>query len=497
MTTKNSAYEQLSQHFKKIHNLNHLSSICSWDQAAMMPTGGNTARSEAMAELAVLIHQQSTAPQLAELIQQAKGETLSSQQQASLAEIERSWQQANILPESLVSAKSLAGSKCEHAWRSQRKDNDWQGFAKNLTGVVNLSREEASIRAAANNCSNYDALMDLYEPGMTSAQLDPMFSDIKSWLPPLIQQVREKQGQETTILPTGHFPTSAQKQLGLKVMDILGFNFDHGRLDVSVHPFCGGVASDVRITTRYEEDDFTQSVMGVVHETGHARYEQGLPHELNHLPVGQARSMGIHESQSLLFEMQLGRCPEFLSLLTPEIKRAFSVTDNTVYNPLNLTQCYTRVNPGFIRVDADEVTYPAHVILRYEIEQALMNSKIEVRDIPELWDHKMQEYLGIDTRGNYRNGCMQDVHWTDGSFGYFPSYTLGAMYAAQFMASIRQTMDVPAIIASGDMSPIFTWLQNNIWQHASQLSTNELVTQATGEELNPAHFKKHLKQRYL
>ncbi|QUM88125.1 carboxypeptidase M32 [Moritella sp. 36] len=495
--TTSSAYEELSKHFKKIHNLSHLSSICGWDQAAMMPAGGNEARSEAMAELAVMIHQQSTAPQLAGLINQAQAENLSSEQQASLAEIDRSWQQANVVPEELVSAKSLAGSKCEHAWRTQRKENDWAGFAKNLKTVVELSREEASIRGQANNCSNYDALMDLYEPGMTSAQLDPIFDDVKSWLPELTLAAQEKQRSDNVIMPTGHFPIASQQQLGLKTMQILGFDFNHGRLDVSTHPFCGGVSSDVRITTRYEEDDFTQSLMGVVHETGHARYEQGLPKALNHLPVGQARSMGIHESQSLLFEMQLGRSKEFLTLLTPEIQKAFSGTDKAIYNPLNLSQCYTRVKPDFIRVDADEVTYPAHVMLRYEIEQALMNGDIEVDDIPELWALKMQQYLGVDTKGNYRNGCMQDVHWTDGSFGYFPSYTLGAMYAAQFMATIKQQMDVPAIITSGDLSPIFNWLKTNIWQNASLLSTNDLVKQATGETLNPAHFKAHLQARYL
>jgi carboxypeptidase Taq len=497
MTTTNSAYEQLSQHFKKINNLSHLSSICSWDQAAMMPAGGNQARSEAMAELAVIIHQQSTAPQLAALIQQAQSDTLSSQEQASLAEIDRCWQQANILPEALVSAQSLAGSKCEHAWRSQRKQNDWEGFAKNLKTVVELSREEASIRGQANNCSNYDALMDLYEPGMTSAQLNPIFDDVKSWLPDLTAAAQEKQRSENIQMPTGHFPTAAQQQLGLKTMALLGFDFDHGRLDVSTHPFCGGVASDVRITTRYEEDDFTQSLMGVVHETGHARYEQGLPKSLNHLPVGQARSMGIHESQSLLFEMQLGRSKAFLTLLTPEIQAAFSGTEQGIYTGEKLTQCYTRVKPDFIRVDADEVTYPAHVMLRYEIEQALMNGNIEVDDIPELWAVKMQQYLGIDTKGNYKNGCMQDVHWTDGSFGYFPSYTLGAMYAAQFMAAIRKTVDVDTIIRNGDLSPIFSWLSENIWSKGSLLSTNELVRQATGDTLNPAYFKSHLENRYL
>lgn len=492
-----SAYEKLSAHYKKIHNLHHLSAICGWDQAAMMPAGGNQARSEAMAELAVMIHEQSTSSELEFLINTAKSEELSTTQIASLNEIERRWNQSNIVPADLVSAQSLAGSKCEHAWRTQRQENDWQGFANNLKEVVALSREEAAIRAEKNNCSQYDSLMDLYEPGMTSAQLDPIFDNVKTWLPEMTKAAQEKQSSEQIKAATGHFPIDAQKALGHKTMSQLQFDFNHGRLDVSTHPFCGGVSDDVRITTRYEESDFTQSMMGVVHETGHARYEQGLPSDLAHLPVGQARSMGIHESQSLFFEMQLGRSKAFLSLLAPEMQQAFPDTNPDIYTADNLTGIYTRVKPDFIRVDADEMTYPAHVMLRYEIEQALVNGDIEVDDIPELWDVKMQQYLGISTKGNFKDGCMQDVHWTDGSFGYFPSYTLGAMYAAQFMAAMKQQLDVEAIINTGDLSPIFAWLKTNIWQHASTLSTNDLVKQATGETLNPAFFKAHLQNRYL
>jgi carboxypeptidase Taq len=257
------------------------------------------------------------------------------------------------------------------------------------------------------------------------------------------------------------------------------------------------VPSDVRITTRYDEADFTQSLMGIIHETGHARYEQGLPLDRLALPVGQARSMGIHESQSLFFEMQMARHPAFMARLSPLVSQTFGT--QAAFSSDNLAKLYTRVEPGFIRVDADEVTYPTHVMLRYEVEQKLIEGAIEAEDIPELWDLRMTEYLGLSTRNNYRNGCMQDIHWTDGSFGYFPSYTLGAMYAAQFAAALQRELgDFTTLLGSAEgMAQVFGWLQRHIWHPASSLGTDALVQAATGEALNAVHFRRHLEQRYL
>lgn len=490
-------YEKLEQHQQKLSRLSHLSAICGWDQAAMMPAGGNEARSEAMAELAVMHHELATAPHLAEWFEQAEAESLTKEQAVSLKEMKRGWQMSNLLPADLVEEKSLAGSKCEHAWRSQRNDNNWHAFSKNLEKVVELSRQEARIRAEATGLSRYDALLDIYEPGMTTKELDQLFSDVKSWLPSLIQQVQEKQQSEAVLTPAGPFPVEQQKALSLEVMTKLGFDFNHGRLDVSVHPFCGGVPTDVRITTRYDEEDFTSALMGVIHETGHARYEQGLPAQWRGLPVGEARSMGVHESQSLFFEMQLSRSETFIDLLAPLASDAFDRRNDPALSSNNLTLFNTRVKPGYIRVDADEVTYPAHVILRYEIERDLIEGNIEVADIPELWDKKMTEYLGLSTRCNYTDGCMQDIHWTDGSFGYFPSYTLGAMYAAQFMAAMHKEMNVENLIRERNLSPIFNWLDRHVWKKASTVSTDQLLIDATGERLNAKYFKQHLIDRYL
>lgn len=496
LSTNTPAYQALTATFTRLYRYQHLASIAGWDQAAMMPAQGNAARGAALAELDVLLHQTLTDPALSALMATAQQEALEVPERANLREMRRDWEQANLLPARLVEAKSLAGSRCEHAWRTQRPANDWKGFLENFTELVKLSREEAQILSQAKGVSPYEALMDKYEPGARSAELDVLFGDLKTWLPTLIGQVREKQARDIVEKPQGLFPIEQQRALGVEIMGLLGFDFSAGRLDISSHPFCGGVAEDVRITTRYSEDDFIRSLMGIVHETGHARYEQNLPRESVHLPVGRARSMGIHESQSLSFEMQCGRNPAFLALISPLVKKHLGA--QSAFEPTNLARLFTRVEPDFIRVDADELTYPAHIILRYEIERSLMDAEIAVTDIPELWDAKALAYLGLDTRGNYRNGCMQDIHWTMGLFGYFPSYTLGAIYAAQYFATIRQLHpDLDARIAAGDLSPIFDWLSTHIWQQASRWETSELVRRATGETLNPLHFRQHLERRYL
>ncbi|CBL47154.1 putative carboxypeptidase [gamma proteobacterium HdN1] len=495
------SYQRIEQHQRQLSRYHHLQAICGWDQSAMMPTGGNEARAEALASLDVLIHNRLTEPSVADWIATASDEPLTPEQRANLREFRRQWQNASLIPPELVEAHSLANSHCEHAWRSQRPANDWAGFAVNLSAVVANTREIAKIRADALGVSPYNALLALYEPGASTTQLDTLFADLRQWLPSLIQRVAERQSVaeqqkgSAILIPQGPFPIEQQKQLGLEVMQLLGFNFDRGRLDVSAHPFCGGVPSDVRITTRYDEQDFTRSLMGVIHETGHARYEQNLPYAWRDQAVFQGRSMGIHESQSLFFEMQLARHPAFLALLTPLLNTHFGA--QPAFAAQNLQRLYTRVQPSLIRVDADEVTYPAHIILRYEIERALIEGDAEVEDIPALWDQKMQEWLGLSTQGDYTNGCMQDIHWPSGAFGYFPSYTLGAMYAAQFRFAIEAEYgDLGTLVERAQLPTVFSWLRKFIWQQGSLLETDELVKNATGSTLNARWFRQHLEQRY-
>jgi carboxypeptidase Taq len=495
-TASTPAYDDLCQRHRRKHRLQHLHAMASWDQAAFMPAGGAQSRAEALAEMDGLLHQLGTDPALKDLLDRAEQEPLDDVQRASLREMRRVWRSANALPQSLVEAKSLANSHCEHAWRSQRKVNDWAGYVENLRPVVRLAREEARLLSESSGLSRYDALLDQYEPGMRSAEVDRVFGDLRQWLPGLIRQVMDRQAGETVLQPEGPFPAAAQRALGLDAMTLLGFDFEAGRLDESTHPFCGGVPEDVRMTTRYREDSFLQSLTGTIHETGHGRYEQNLPRAWMGLPIAAARSMGLHESQSLSFEMQLAAHPGFAGLLEPLVERHLGQQPG--FKAQNLHRLMTRVAPGYIRVDADEVTYPAHVILRYEIERPLMEGEIEVEDIPALWDAKMQELLGLDTRGNFRDGPMQDVHWGAGLFGYFPCYTLGAMYAAQWFATMRRerpTLDED--IAQGRLGPVFDWLKDRIWQQGSRWETPELVQRASGEALNTAHFRRHLESRYL
>ena len=493
-------YDDLAGSWARLHRLSHLQSIAGWDQAANMPPKGNEARAAALAEMAALLHRMRTDAKLPDQLSRAEQEPLTDLQRANLREMRRQWRASNALPESLVQRQQMATSRCEHAWRTQRPANDWKGFVENFRDVLALGREEAELLSQLNGVRKYDALMDRFEPGMTCAHVDRVFGEVRQWLPGLIQQVTARQAQHQAQAPliaaVGPFPLPAQRVLCEQVMRLLGFDFEAGRLDVSTHPFCGGVPEDVRMTTRFRADDFLGSLMGTVHETGHGRYEQNLPRDWLGQPVSDARSMALHESQSLSFEMQLGSHAGFAQQLAPLVARAFG--NQPAFEPANLHRLMTRVKPGLIRVDADEVTYPAHVILRYEIERPLVEGEIEAEDIPALWDAKMQELLGLDTRGNFTDGPLQDVHWPEALFGYFPCYSLGAMYAAQWFAAMRRAMpDLDARIGQGDLTAVFDWLRDNIWSQASRWTTDELAVRASGETLNPAHFKAHLLARYV
>ena len=493
---KTPTYDALTTHYTRLHHFQHLASIVGWDQAANMPPKGNEARTAAMTELAALMHRMRTDTTLAERLARAEQEPLSEHQRANLREIKRDWHSANALPTELVQRRQMVTSRCEHAWRSLRPANDWRGFVEQWKPVLAIAREEATLLSQQLRVAKYDALMDRYEPGMTSAAVDRIFGEVRQWLPGLIQRVIDKQAREPVIEPQGPFALDAQRAMCQQVVRCLGFDFEAGRLDTSTHPFSGGVPEDVRMTTRYREDQFLPALMGTVHETGHGRYEQNRPRDWLGQPVSEARSMAIHESQSLSFEMQLGGHPGFASAVAPLLTEAFGVQPALEVG--NLHRLLTRVKRGLIRVDADEVTYPAHIILRYEIERPLIEGEIEAEDVPALWDAKMQELLGLDTRGNFKDGPMQDVHWPEALFGYFPCYSLGAMYAAQWFAAMRRaTPDLDARISNGDWAPVFDWLRENIWHQASRWPTDELARRASGEALNPAHFKAHLEARYL
>ena len=330
-----------------------------------------------------------------------------------------------------------------------------------------------------------------------SARIDEIFADLARFLPEFLAEVMERQTRSPTAqAPEGPFPRARQEALARRLMGAVGFDFDHGRLDVSLHPFCGDVPDDVRITTRYDEADFMKAMMGVLHETGHALYERGLPAAWRLQPVGEARGMAMHESQSLLIEMQACRAPEFIAFMAPLAREAFGGT-GPAWTPANLAALYNRVAPDFIRVDADEVTYPAHIILRTRLEKAMITGAMEPEDLPAAWNEAMRELLGITPPDDAR-GCLQDIHWYDGAWGYFPTYTLGAMTAAQLYAAAKAAVpQIPGAISRGDFAPLTGWLRDKVHALGSSLASEDILIGATGKPLDPTVFKAHLEARYL
>ncbi len=494
------SYSALERHFRRLGHLQHVAAILGWDEAVIMPPAAGEKRAQAMATLQVLIHEQLTDPRLADWLANVEAE-LSPFQSANVREIERLVRRARAVSPELVERSASAQLRCEQAWRRMRADNDFAGFAPLLHEVVTIKRELAQQLGAALSLSPYDALMDEFEPGLKAEALDVVFANLRSFLPSLIDEVIERQRQESFIVPQGPFNVAAQRALGVQMMEAVGFDPTHGRLDISHHPFCGGVPSDVRITTRYDEADFTSALMGVLHETGHAKYEQGLPSEWMMQPVGLARGMAMHEGQSLCSEMQVSRGRPFLEFLVPHVARAFPEAVRAqpeAFTVDNLYRFFTRVERSKIRVDADEVTYPCHILVRYDIERALIDGSLHVKQTPDAWDEGMRALLAVSTGHDYRDGCMQDVHWPSGAFGYFPTYTLGAMTAAQlFQAALRKLPELPAQIARGEFAPLNDFLRDNIWSQASLYDGDTLLRRATGESLSARHFEGHLRNRYL
>ncbi len=493
------AYGELERRFHRWTALKDGRAVLEWDQACMMPEGGAEARAEQMAALDVVCHGMLADPVMGDLLNQAGGEakSLDPWQRANLSEMRRLRAHATALDPGLVEALAKASGRAEAVWRKARPAGDYALAKPVLETLLSLVRQADAAKADALGVSPYEALIDEFEPGLRVVEIDRLFDGLAGFLPGLREAALARQAKRPAPLRArGPFPEAAQQALGRKLMQVLGFDFDHGRFDTSLHPFCGGVAEDVRITTRYSEDDFVPALMGILHETGHALYERGRPALWRYQPVGFARGMAVHESQSLLMEMQVCRGPEFLSFLAPLLAKAFG-GESEAYAPDNLARLYTHVAPGFIRVDADEVCYPSHVILRYRLEKALIAGDLSLVDLPGAWNDGMKELLGL-TPPSEREGCLQDIHWFVGAWGYFPTYTLGAMTAAQlYDAAKRARPEIPSSIGRGDFAPLLAWLSEQVHGQASRWSSTELIERATGRPLDPAIFKAHLERRYL
>jgi carboxypeptidase Taq len=487
------AYTRLKQNFARIAALDEAAAVLNWDAAAMMPAGGAEARGEQMATLAGLSHELLVAPDIADDLAAAAAPD-DEWEAANFTLMREAHIRATALPRDLVEASSRANSICETLWREARPKSDFAMVREALAEVINLTRQRAEILAQTLGLTPYDALMSQYQRGITAAEIRPIFANYEAFLATALPQAEARQRSAPgEALPPGPYATATQEALCRQLSRDAGLDYGHARLDRSAHPFCGGTQTDIRITTRYNEQDFCSALLGVLHETGHALYEQNLPRAFMRQPVGFAAGMAIHESQSLIIEMQAVRSDAYLGYLAPVLSAAFG-------KPISVAGLKSRlrhVERSFIRVEADELTYPAHVILRFRLEEALVAGDLVAADLPGAWNDGLQAVLGI-TPPDDRHGCLQDIHWYDGAFGYFPSYTLGAMAAAQLMEAARQAEPgLDAGFAKGDLAPLTAWLARNVHALGARLGFHEVLRQATGKVLSAAAFEAHLTSRYL
>ena len=490
------AYDTLAAFQLRLHHLGHLQALATWDRMTKMPQGGTAARAAAQSELAQVIRNLKHDPILQTHFSGAEMEPLSELQQSHLKLMQREQR----LSQSISNETAVRVQHCSESslasWHLARQNNDWQRFSGPLSSLLAVVREEAEQLGQALGLSRYDALLERHEPGLRTSQVKRLFGEVANWLPGLITQVRARQSTEDVIQPKGPFPIAAQRQLCTTIIKMLGFDFDCGRLDDSLHPFTGGVPEDVRLTTRYRENNFLPSLLAAMHEAGHACYQQNLPREWLGQLLAEPQSAALHEGQALSFERQLAPSIAFCQALSPLLQSNFGA--QSAFAPDNLWRLMTRVEPGLIRVEADELTYPAHIILRTEIELDLIDGEIEVDDIPSAWNERMKSLLGVDSRGNLSQGPLQDIHWARGMFAYFPTYLVGAMVAAQCNAAMREDIqDLDERISKGDLGCVGAWLKPRIWHRGAQFSAEDLLCQITGEGLNPDCLRRHFERRYL
>ncbi|HZC15211.1 MAG TPA: carboxypeptidase M32 [Caulobacteraceae bacterium] len=473
--------------------------ILSWDAQTHMPRGGAWARGEEMAALtevsADLIGSDAAGDELAEA--EAMAGALEPDERADLVEMRRRWVHAAAVPKELQAAKTRASQNLQSIWMRAKPENDFASFAEPFAELLAILRETAAAKAEALGTSLYGAMLDEYDPGVGQAMIDPIFDDLATWLPPVIAEVRERQARWPTPIPFGPTAIDRQAALSHRLAGAVGHNPDHFRIDVAPHPFSAPHSpGDVRFTTRYDQHNTRFSIMATLHEAGHAMYEFNLPRGLAFRPAGMARGASVHESQSLSLEMMAGRSAEFLRFLAPLLAETFG-GEPAAWSLANVTNTWRRLDNGYIRVEADELSYPLHVILRYQLEQALLSGDLAVGDIPAAWNEGFAKLLGR-TPPSLAEGCLQDIHWSIGLFGYFPNYAMGSMLAAQLFE--RATTEAPDILPSlsrGDFRPYFDWVRPRVHERASLVDFATLVADATGGPLSAEPFKRHVRRRYL
>lgn len=415
---------------------------------------------------------------------------------ANLREIRRNYDQAVRIPTSLVRDFAVTTTHSQHAWKDARQRSDFDSFAPWLEKIITLTRAKAECLARSETVDMYDPLLDEYEPGASTADIVEVFRNLRARLTPLIQGVAESGQGPNDRIHRIRIPVDRQIAFNARVAAQVGFDFNAGRLDTSTHPFCQGVGpGDTRLTTRYREDGFFDALSSTLHETGHGLYEQGLPKDRHPgEPLSEPVSLGIHESQSRLWENIVGRSAAFWVWALPEARKEFGgvladVEMEEIYGAMNL------VRPNLIRVDSDEATYNLHIMLRFDLERGLLSGDLPVGDLPGVWNERMRSDLGLEVPDD-RRGCLQDVHWSMGALGYFPTYTLGNLYAAQFWGEIRR--QVPALadaVARGDFQDLLSWLRREIHRHGRRFTAPELCREVTGEALSAAPFMSYLEEK--
>jgi carboxypeptidase Taq len=493
-----SPYKQLEQEWKRLHAFRGAMAVLRWDAAVMMPRGSADVRGEQLAALETEYHSLVTSPRITRLLDRAQANTsnLEDWHIANMREMRRQRDFAIATPVALVSRLAKAASKAEAQWLHARETGKFEDFAPHLEEVVHLVRDKAQLLGQARNLAPYDALMDEFSPGVTSAEIDAMFKSLARRLPGLIRDVLARQEAHPTLPIVGKFSAGKQRALCVEIMKAVGFPFDRGRLDESEHPFTEGVPGDVRVTTRFDPADPFSGMLGALHETGHAMYDVGLPVDYADQPVGRDRGMALEESQSLLMEMIICRSRPFVTYLKPLLEKHFGVS-GPEWSEENLYAHLTRVKRGPIRVDADELTYTLHIQLRYELENDLLSGDLAVRNLRDAWNSSMEQRLGIKPASDLE-GVLQDVHWAVGSFGYFPSYALGAVMAAQFYETIRDAVpEFDAEIARGNFSGLMGWLRKNVHSQGARVSAPELFKFATGKPLSATPVLRYLESKYL
>ena len=494
MSKKKTPYDQLWEISKTISLYSSINSLVQWDQETYMPLKAIDFRSQQVATMATHIHKLQTSSRFSKLLNQLTNDTsLTPRQMAAVRQWNRDHSKAIKVPASFVKTFSNVCSKAIHAWTKAKKENNFLAFAPHLEKIVTLLRKKADILGFQDH--PYDALLDLYEPGMTVTTLTPLFSHLKLELTELLKAISSKPAPKADFLKTT-FPKDQQMAFGHHLLRGMGFDPATSRLDLSVHPFCSGLhPRDTRMTTRIHPDLLMSNIFAVLHEGGHGLYNTQLDESAWGSPLGEQSSLGIDESQSRLWETIIGHSLPFWQHFYPELQKHFPEALNTV----SLKEFYLAINtvqPSFIRIEADEVSYCLHIILRFEIEKGLIDGTIHVKDIPDLWREKMRSSLGISPAHD-DVGCLQDIHWSMGAIGYFPTYALGNLYAAQFFATFeKNTPGWKEKIAAGDLAPLRTWLQEHIHQHGREFSPGELVLRVTGQPLSETFYLSYLKRKY-